>query len=178
MHWGEPLGRSWRPPGRICSDGLVRPAEYRLIFTSGGSGSNHMAVFGLTGPAGSDVVVSSIEHPSVIEPAKCLRQQGVDVQVVPADRTGVWRIDRLADVVDSRTSLVSLMLANNETGVVQPIDRAVEICRAAGVPLPTDAVQAVVRSPSVFRIGCRCVIIYSPQISWAAWHWRAAVRSI
>ncbi len=158
-HYANPasqhaLGRTARKILEATRQDLLRrlgaSSRDRLIFTSGGSESNHMAVFGLTGPAGSDVVVSSIEHPSVIEPAKCLRQQGVDVRILPADRTGVWRIDRLADVVDSRTSLVSLMLANNETGVVQPIHRAVEICRAAGVPLHTDAVQAVGKIPVSF----------------------------
>lgn len=123
----------------------------QLIFTSGGSESNYLAICGGCGAAGANVVLSAIEHPSVSAGASYLRSRGIEPRWVPADRDGRWRIDALGDQIDARTSLVSLMWANNETGVIQPIGEAARLCRERGVPLHTDAVQAVGRIPVDFR---------------------------
>lgn len=123
----------------------------RLLFTSGGSESNFLAIAGACGPSGSNVVVSALEHPSVRSCVGWLQQRGVETRILPADRKGRWRLDALSDSIDSRTTLVSLMLANNETGVLQPVAEAAQLCRARSVLIHTDAVQAVGRIPVDFR---------------------------
>jgi cysteine desulfurase len=129
---------------------LGASSQDRWVFTSGGTESNHLAIFGLCGPPGSNVVLSAIEHPSIADSADRLRRQGVEVRWLPASPEGVWQVERLPELLDKKTSLVCLMLANNETGVVQPVERAAEICRAAGARLHTDAVQAIGRIPLSF----------------------------
>ncbi len=126
-------------------------AEDRLLFTSGGSESNYLAIAGSCGPLGGNVILSSIEHPSVGESSGYLRSRGIEPRWLPTDRDGRWRLDALDALIDQRTALVSLMLANNETGVIQPIAEAAACCRRRGIPLHTDAVQAVGRIPVNFR---------------------------
>lgn len=110
-----------------------------LVFTSGGTEANNLAVSTLG--ASRQVICSAIEHAAVRAPCQ-------DAIVVPVDGTGVLRLDVLANVL-KRTgpSLVCLMLANNETGVVQPVAEAARLCRMAGAWLHVDAAQAVGRIP-------------------------------
>lgn len=123
----------------------------RLIFTSGGTEANNLALFGLAGAIPGNGIISAIEHPSVTGPAEALERRG-------------WRITRLAvspdgvvDLAASRTALndpprfASLMLGNNETGVLQPVGAFAAACNAAGVPLHTDAVQVCGKLPVDFR---------------------------
>ncbi len=133
----------------------------RVIFTSGGAEANNLAIFGLalhraTLAAASDteiaagpheLIVSAIEHPTVLAPAEVLEKHGWIVHRLPVSRDGHFDLDMLARLVHSRTRLVSLMLGNNETGVVEPVDEAAAICRAAGVPLHTDASQVTGKLP-------------------------------
>ena len=114
----------------------------RLIFTSGGTEANHLALRGLAGKPGH-LIISAIEHPSVLATAEQLEKEGWQVDRLPANHNGVVQIDRLADLLRPSTRLVSLMLGNNETGVVQPVAEAGRICERHGVPLHTDAVQVV-----------------------------------
>lgn len=122
----------------------------RLILTSGGTESNSLALLGaFTGSAeqrGAEpphLIVSAIEHPSVLGAAEQLIRRGVAVDYLPVDETGVARVDQLERLLRPTTRLVSLMLANNETGVVQPVAEAARVCQARGIPLHTDATQAV-----------------------------------
>ncbi|MGE0717171.1 MAG: cysteine desulfurase family protein [Alphaproteobacteria bacterium] len=108
-----------------------------IVFTSGGTEANNLALRGLGGP----VLVSAVEHDSVREAADAL-------EIIPVDRDGVvdlaWLERRLAT---APAVLVSVMAANNETGVIQPVAEAARIARAAGVPVHCDAVQAAGRIP-------------------------------
>ena len=145
-----------RAARRVVEDARERIAEIlgvnlatmqpdRLLFTSGGTEANNLALVGLVGekePAGH-VLISAIEHPSVIGPAERLADQGFDVEHIPVDRDGRIDLARLAEMIRPTTRVVSIMLGNNETGVIQPIAEAASICRAQGVPLHTDAAQAV-----------------------------------
>lgn len=145
-----------RAARRVVEDARERIAEIlgvnlatmqpdRLLFTSGGTEANNLALVGLVGekePAGN-VLISAIEHPSVIGPAERLADQGFDVEHIPVDRDGRIDLARLAVMLRPTTRVVSIMLGNNETGVIQPIAEAASICRAQGVPLHTDAAQAV-----------------------------------
>lgn len=127
----------------------------RLILTSGGTESNNLALRSLfraqpiNEPA--HLIISAIEHPSVDATAALLESEGVVVDRAPVDRSGVVLVDRLANLLRPTTRLVSVMLANNETGVLQPLPKIADLCRDVGVPLHTDATQVVGKTPVRFR---------------------------
>lgn len=123
----------------------------RLIFTSGGTEANNLILFGIAArQPDRQVLVSAGEHPSILGAAEHLRKTGARVELIPLDPSGRVQIDALAHLLERPTSLVSVMLANNETGVIQPLDNVVEICRNRNVPVHTDAVQAVGKIPVDF----------------------------
>ncbi|NQU20017.1 MAG: cysteine desulfurase, partial [Candidatus Nealsonbacteria bacterium] len=103
------------------------------------------------GTASGRIVVSAIEHASVIEPAEHLMENGWRYDGLGVDGDGVIRTDALAGLLAEDTRLVSVLAANHETGVLQPIARLAEICNEAGVPLHTDAVQMAGKLPVNFR---------------------------
>jgi len=118
-----------------------------IVFTGGGTESNNLALKGvlmLGGvAAGGHLVISSIEHPAVTEPAAFLERLGFEVSIVPCDINGVVQPDAIEKALRVDTVLVSVMHANNETGVVQPIREIAEICHTQDVLLHTDAAQSV-----------------------------------
>jgi len=135
----------------IASDLGVRPST--VIFTSGGTESDNLAVKGLFWKrreqiTGTPVVIASpIEHHAVLDPLNWLAEhEGAEISWLPVDAVG--RVSA-ADVVsaiaaaEGRAALVTVMWANNEIGTVQPVHEIAEVCRAAGVPFHTDAVQAL-----------------------------------
>lgn len=123
-----------------------------LIFTSGGTEANNLAILGLGEARAGQILVSAVEHPSVSTPAMSLLQRGRTVHTLPVDSQGVVRLDMLVEhLIDGPTSLVSVMLGNNETGVLQPIEQIAQLCQTHGVPLHVDAVQAVGKIPIYFR---------------------------
>ena len=131
-----------------CGGRTQGMASDQLLFTSGGTESNNLAIFGLTENIPGTIVVSSIEHPSVLAAAEYAAGHGREIRYLPCSSDGVVRLDLLEEclVPSSKCSpiaLVSLMLANNETGVVQPLARAAAVCRNAHVLLHTDAVQVL-----------------------------------
>jgi cysteine desulfurase len=122
-------------------------AADRVILTSGGTEANCLAIRGLSAGRNGAIVISAIEHPSVLETAQVLGRQGRVIRVLPVDSHGLARLDILQGWLDASPqqpiALVSLMLANNETGVIQPVKQAALACHRAGVPMHTDAVQGV-----------------------------------
>jgi cysteine desulfurase len=126
----------------------------RAIFTSGGTESNNLALCGLIGKRHGAVVVSSIEHPSVLALAQRLQLQGRDVRYLPCHRSGQIDIQPLAQWIEQGDAIaaVSIMLANNETGVLQPVQEVVRLCKGVGIPVHTDAVQAVGKIPVDFQV--------------------------
>jgi cysteine desulfurase len=130
----------------------------RVVFTAGGTEANNLAVLGFCppeDPTPGGLLISSIEHQSVLEPAEYLMERGWRLDTLPVDAGGVVRREMLDDpatkLLGQGTRLVSVLLANHETGVVQPVEELAERCRAAGVPIHTDAVQAVGKMPVHFR---------------------------
>ncbi|MEX0712171.1 MAG: cysteine desulfurase family protein [Pirellulales bacterium] len=136
---------------RMLGADLASHHADRLIFTSGGTEANNLAVLGLATGRPAHAVVSAIEHPSVAAPAHCLEQRGWRVDRLPCNAHGVVCAEELPALLRPDTRLVSVMLGNNETGVLQPVLRLAEICNAAGVPLHTDAVQVVGKLKVDFR---------------------------
>ena len=123
-----------------------------VVFTSGGSEANNLFIKGAAACLRTGLVaVSAIEHPCVIKPVEQLRRQGWNVLPLAVDGEG--RVDPTAyrDAMAKRPKLVSVMLANNETGVIQDVFSLAEQARAAGAVFHTDAVQAVGKLPVDFR---------------------------
>ena len=143
-----------------CTTGV---AADRVIFTSGGTEANNLALTGLAQRAGASpppappappaprLIISAIEHPSVARTAEHLAAHGWQIDCLPVDRRGVVRLDQLAEFLTADVLLASVMLANNETGVVQPVAAIAAACRQRGVPIHTDAAQAVGKTPVNFR---------------------------
>lgn len=127
----------------IASAVGARPDE--IIFTSGGTESDNLAVLGgarrAKGSGKPGVVISAIEHHAVLDPAIHLRREGHDVRLLPVTRDGVVDLDRLGSF--EGVGLVSVMSVNNEIGTIQPIAEIGAAAKAAGALMHTDAVQAL-----------------------------------
>ena len=122
---------------------LIKVQPSQVIFTSGGTESNNQALLGISKQYSSgDVLVSSIEHPSVLEPAARLAEQGFNVVHVPVDESGRIKTNNFIEALSDQTRLVSMMWANNETGTIQDIAALTEITRQQQIPFHCDAVQA------------------------------------
>lgn len=122
---------------------LVAAHPSQVIFTSGGTEANNMALKGVAlRHPGCRIAVGTVEHASIQAPATALRRQGWRVDSISADAEGCYSPDSLAEVLKDDSRLVSLMWANNETGAVQPVAELAQLCREQGVLIHTDAVQA------------------------------------
>jgi cysteine desulfurase len=124
---------------------LVHAEPEQIVFTSGGTEANNTAFqFALASPtARRKIVVSSVEHASVVAAARRWEAHGYSLQWVPVDRRGGLDLAALHAAVDGETALVSVMLANNETGILFPIEEVARCARAAGAQIHVDAVQAL-----------------------------------
>jgi cysteine desulfurase len=121
-----------------------------VVFTSGATEANNLALFGLSGAPSSHLLASPLEHPSVAEPLRQLAAAGFSVEWLPVDREGRVSEEALAERVRADTRLVSVMLANHETGTLQPIRSLVE-CLAGRATFHCDAVQATGKIPVRFH---------------------------
>lgn len=118
--------------------------DHDIVFTSGATESINLALKGLQPEPGKNhVVTSQIEHKAVLDSCRHLEQHGVDVTYVGVDDAGRVDLDQLASAINDRTYLVSIMLANNETGTVQDMAAIASLCHSKGVVLHTDATQAL-----------------------------------
>ena len=134
-----------------------RPAE--IVFTSGGTEGDNLAIAGLTS-AGDHVITASIEHHAVLMTCKHLDENGCEVTYLPVDGRGLVDPDDVRRALRSNTTLISIMMANNETGVVQPVEEIGKIAAEADVYFHTDAVQAAGKVKlDVSRIGCDALSI-------------------
>ncbi len=135
-----------RARATIASRLGARPAE--IVFTSGGTESDNLAIQGIAAAAGKGhIVTSAIEHPAVLTTCSVLEKRGFDVTRLPVDDTGLVRPADLEQALRPDTILVSIMAANSEVGTIQPVAELAALADAAGVPFHTDAVQAVGKIP-------------------------------
>jgi cysteine desulfurase len=131
----------------------------RLLFTSGGTEANNLALFGLCGSTPGRLIISTIEHPSVVGPAEELARRGWELVRAPVTADGVVDLERFAECVEPPAALrtqrlpliASVMLGNNETGVLQPLEQVASLCARTGARLHTDAVQVAGKLPIEFR---------------------------
>ncbi|MDD5565804.1 MAG: cysteine desulfurase NifS [Candidatus Omnitrophica bacterium] len=126
----------------------AKPSE--IIFTSGGSESNNMSLFGVVSAnekKGNHIIITAIEHHAVLEPAKFLQKQGVEVTCVKVSKEGLVDPSDIKKAITSKTILISVMHANNEIGTIQPIAEIGRIARKKGIYFHSDAVQTVGHIP-------------------------------
>lgn len=142
---------------RILGASVEGRAPDRVIFTSGGTEGNNLALLGMADAAEAlrtppyQAIVSAIEHPSVMGGAEELERRGWQIHRLKVDAHGIVRLEHLDELLADRPCFVSVMLGNNETGVLQPVQEIARLCRAAAVPLHTDAVQVAGKLPLSFR---------------------------
>ena len=157
--WGNPssvhhVGRRARSildeaRERAASILSCKPSE--VVFTSGGTESNNLALFGvarLLKPRGKHIITSAVEHHAVLHSCEYLaRQEGFEISRLPVDRAGRVSAEAVEAALRPDTILVSVMAANNEIGTLQPVSEIGHLCRARGVVFHTDAVQWFGKEP-------------------------------
>lgn len=153
--WGNPSsvhshGRSAKKLVREARQALaevlgVNPLE--LIFTSGGSEGNNTIICGLLdsplAATKNELITTGIEHPSLIKSMAFAESRGFKVHKIPVDKNGAFDFETFKKVLSEKTLLVSVMLANNETGIILPIEQIAKLCKEKGALVHTDAVQAL-----------------------------------
>lgn len=134
---------------------LLEAEASEVVFTSGGTESDNFALTGaFEAVAATDrrrIVTTGIEHEAVLNTVRALATRGADVVIVPARPDGIVDAAAFAAAVTSETAVVSVMLANNEIGTIQPVAEIAALCRARGVLMHTDAVQAMGKIPVSVR---------------------------
>ena len=159
-HFGNPHSSDhafgWEAASTV-RDARAKVAEFinadddEIVFTSGATESCNLAIRGAATCAGTGkrnrIVTVSTEHPAVFETVMDLSRQGYEAVVLPVDSYGIIDLVDLDNVLNEQTLIVSVMIANNEIGVLQPIDEIVSRCRAVGALFHTDAAQAAGRIP-------------------------------
>jgi cysteine desulfurase len=155
--WGNPssvhmegrLARQRLEESRESIASLIGSSPREVVFTSGGSESNNTALVGaaLRLDQRCHIVTSAIEHPSVAQSAEWLRRRGHEVTFVGCKADGTVDPQEIAAAIRQDTAIVSLMLANNETGVIQPVAAVAALCRDRSIHLHCDGVQAAGRIP-------------------------------
>lgn len=147
----------------------VRPHE--VIFTSGGTESNHLALLGIAEAVRAAsikrdrVIISAIEHDSILDNARLLEARGFTVECVAPTSTGTIEPSALEALIDERCALVSVMFANNETGIVQPVSELAAIAHAHGAFFHSDAIQGYLHIPfDVRALGVDAISIAAHKV--------------
>ncbi len=151
-HFGNPS--SLYPIGRKVKDIITEDREIiakalgavrtEIIFTSSGTEADNFAIRGVLDamPKKNEIITSAIEHPAIMNTAGYLEKKGVKVTYVPVDEYGTVNLEFLEKAITPQTALISIMLANNELGTIEPIEKISKIAKERGVLVHTDAVQA------------------------------------
>jgi cysteine desulfurase len=143
---------------------LLSGRASEVVFTSGGTEADNLAIFGLAHP-GDHIITSTIEHHAVMNATRHLEKKGCEVTSVPVNASGQVDPDDVKRAIRSNTNLVTIMTANNETGVLQPVEEIGKIAVEADVYFHTDAVQAAGKIPvDVNKIGCDLLTISGHKI--------------
>ena len=151
-HFGNPS--SLYPIGRQVKEMITEARETvakamgairtEIIFTGSGTEADNFAIRGVLDsvPEKNEFITSAIEHPAVIQTANFLEKKGIKVTYVPVDKYGTTDLQFLKDAITPQTALISIMLANNEIGTIQPVEEISRIAKEKGILVHTDAVQA------------------------------------
>ncbi len=150
-HWASAPAKAALENARGKVAALLGCASDEVVFTSGGSEANNLALKGLffrRRGRPSHLITSQIEHPATLEPCRFLERLGGKVTYVRADANGLVDPDDIRKAITKDTFVVSIMHANNEVGTIQPIAEIAKIARGHGIPLHTDAAQSVGKIPT------------------------------
>ena len=150
-HWAGAPASARLNAARVQVAGLLGCSPGEIVFTSGGSESNNLALKGLyfaSRRPRPHIVTSSVEHPAIVEPCRFLERLGARITWLPVDGTGRVDPDDLRRAITPDTILVSVMHANNEVGTLQPVADCARIAHEHGVPFHTDAAQSVGKVPT------------------------------
>ncbi len=149
---------------------LIGATAKEIIFTSGATESNNLAIKGIAEmyrERGNHIITQVTEHKAVLDTCKRLEKYGYRVTYLPVKADGLIDLEDLKRAMDDKTILVTIMAANNEIGVLQPIREIGKLCHEKGIIFHTDAVQAVGKVPvNVIDRQHRCAVALRPQDLW------------
>ncbi len=158
-HFGNPTSGHWaskaakdaieRARGQVAA--LLGGHDDEIVFTSGGSEANNLALKGVffkLREKGNHIITTLIEHPAIVEPCRFLERLGAHITFLPVDGTGRVDPDDLRRAITPRTILVSIMHANNEVGTIESIEECTRIAHEHGVLFHTDAAQSIGKIPT------------------------------
>ena len=147
---------------------LVGADPLSVVFVSSGTEANNLAIRGTAAvhrDRARHLVVSAVEHNSVMETCRAMEADGFVTTIVPVDETGRVDPEAVAEAISDETLLVALMHGNNEVGTIQPVEKVAELARERGVPVLVDAVQTVGKIPlDVLAMGCDMVSLSSHKL--------------
>ena len=148
-HSAGERARSRLQRARDSTAALIGAQAEQIVFTSGGTESNGLALMSAfeAVPGPRRLITTSTEHSSILETARALEGRGIEVIYLPVARSGLVDCEQLSDAILPGDSFVSCHWVNNETGIVQPIEEIARRCKENGVPLHTDAAQAIGKVP-------------------------------
>src|SRR4051812_734208 len=145
-HWAGAAAKSALEHARGQVAALLGAGADEIVFTSGGSEANNLALKGAffaRRDRGDHIITTAVEHPAVLRPCQFLEKLGATLTILPVDRFGRVDPDAVRRAITSRTILISVMHANNEVGTIQPLAEIGALARAHGVLFHTDAAQSV-----------------------------------
>jgi cysteine desulfurase len=174
VHYYGQQARGAVEMARMSVAKLMNCSAAEIVFTSGGTEGDNLAIFGVMQPngviqPGDHLITTAIEHHAVLHAAECLAKRGVDVTFLPVDSDCLINPEDVRRAIKPNTRLISVMMANNETGTIQPVEEIGKIAAEADVYFHTDAVQAAGKlALDVAKIGCDLLAIaghkmYAPQ---------------
>ncbi|KMW56914.1 Cysteine desulfurase [Candidatus Rhodobacter oscarellae] len=146
-HWASHSAKAVIENARESVAKLIAAEPDEIVFTSGATEANNMAIKGVCSAKPGHIITSAIEHDAVAKPVRAMRAQGMKVTVVPVSSDGIVDPRAVEAAITDKTQLISIMLANNEVGTIQPIAEIGEIANRRCIPLHTDAAQAVGKIP-------------------------------
>src|ERR1700761_296643 len=162
-HYGQ-HARAAVEKARASVAALLRARPAEIVFTSGGTEADNLGIFGLV-QRGDHVITSTIEHSAVMNSCKRLEQMGCEVTFAPVNGRGEIDPEEVRKSLRPNTRLISIMMANNEAGVIQPVEEIGKIAQEADVFFHTDAVQAAGKIPiDVKKIACDALSISGHKI--------------
>jgi len=150
-HWAGRAAKQILEEARADVAALIGCTPAEIVFTSGGSEANNLALKGTFYCRPNlpvHIITTQIEHPAILEPCRFLSQLGAQVTYLPVDGTGLVDPDDVRRAITSATRLISIMHANSEVGTIQPIGACAEVARDHGIPFHTDAAQSVGKIPT------------------------------
>ena len=154
-HFGNPSStHSWGQKSRSIIENArnqmadsIGCSPYEIIFTGGGTESNNLVLYNLIDNPKNHVITSEIEHPAILNVLAHLKKFGIETTILKVDNTGLINPDHLKKTIRKNTGLISIMYANNETGVIQPLLKLSAIASDHGIPFHSDGVQAIGKIP-------------------------------